>query len=52
MISQKEGRYLPWFGIVCVINESTFETFPFNVFEPSNNIAFHVLLTVFEIYEA
>lgn len=35
-----------------MINEPTFQMFPFNVFEPSNNIAFHVLLTVSEIYEA
>lgn len=48
MLSER-GRYcvlwlLRTFSSVCMINESTFQTFPFNVFEPSNNIAFHVLL--------
>lgn len=56
LLSGKGRHYVPWLlqdvSIVCMINESMFQTFPLNVFEPSNNIAFHVLLAVFEIYEA
>lgn len=38
--------------MLCVINESMFPAFSFHGSGPSNNIAFHVFLTVFEIYEA
>ena len=55
-LAEKGRCRLPWLlrgvSIVCMINESAFQTFPFNVLEPPDNIAFHVLLTVFEIYEA
>lgn len=53
----ERGRYCtPWslqgVHVVCVINESIFHTFPSSIPVPSDNTVFHVLLTLFEIYEA